>query len=66
MQTPLYASSLSSMIKVLLLILVLERQVGGVVCGIYATFTKGNLCFAFRQISGRQRTFPAFVDSQSP
>ena len=35
-------------------------------CDNGVTFTKGNLCFAFRQIRGGQRTLPASVDSQLP
>lgn len=34
--------------------------------GSYATFTKGDLCPAFRQKTGGQRNFPVYDDSQLP
>ena len=34
--------------------------------GSYATFTKGDLCPAFRQKRGGQRNFPVYEDSQLP
>lgn len=47
MQLHLGAGSLSLVIRVTLLILGQEKK-----GGIYITFTKGNLCPAFRQIKG--------------
>jgi hypothetical protein len=59
--TYLSAISPSLVIRVFLLVLVVVVEVG-----IYTTFTKGNMCLAFKWKRGEQRTFSASVDSQLP
>lgn len=47
---------------IMVTLLILAQDMGW----IYATFPKGNLCSALRQIRRGQKAFPIFIDSQFP